>query len=87
MASLPVGVTPLVRVCANAIDEATRALDNGALGIVMPHVDTATEARRIAEAFRYPPIGSAKLGRSACRSMVFSRLRWRRRRRRSMTIY
>jgi 2-keto-3-deoxy-L-rhamnonate aldolase RhmA len=30
IASLPTGVTPLVRVCANAIDEATRALDNGA---------------------------------------------------------
>jgi 2-keto-3-deoxy-L-rhamnonate aldolase RhmA len=51
-----------VRVCANAIDEATRALDNGALGIVMPHVDTAKEARRIAEAFRYPPQGRRSWG-------------------------
>jgi 2-keto-3-deoxy-L-rhamnonate aldolase RhmA len=59
---LPTGVTPLVRVCANAIDEATRALDNGALGIVMPHVDTAKEARRIAEAFRYPPQGRRSWG-------------------------
>jgi 2-keto-3-deoxy-L-rhamnonate aldolase RhmA len=62
IASLPTGVTPLVRVCANAIDEATRALDNGALGIVMPHVDTAKEARRIAEAFRYPPQGKRSWG-------------------------
>src|ERR1700753_3079841 len=38
IASLPTGVTPLVRVCANAIHDATRALDNGALGIIMPHV-------------------------------------------------
>jgi 2-keto-3-deoxy-L-rhamnonate aldolase RhmA len=62
IASLPTGVTPLVRVCANAIDEATRALDNGALGIIMPHVDTAKEARRIAEAFRYPPRGRRSWG-------------------------
>ena len=62
IASLPTGVTPMVRVCANAIDEATRALDNGALGIVMPHVDTAKEARRIAEAFRYPPRGRRSWG-------------------------
>ena len=62
IASLPTGVTPLVRVCASAIDEATRALDNGALGIVMPHVDTAKEARRIAEAFRYPPLGRRSWG-------------------------
>ena len=62
IASLPTGVTPLVRVCAGAIDEATRALDNGAQGIVMPHVDTAEEARRIAEAFRYPPQGRRSWG-------------------------
>jgi 2-keto-3-deoxy-L-rhamnonate aldolase RhmA len=62
IASLPTGVTPLVRVCANAIDEATRALDNGALGIIMPHVDTAKEARRIADAFRYPPRGKRSWG-------------------------
>lgn len=62
MAALPTGVTPIVRVCANAIDEATRALDNGAQGIVMPHVDTAKEARRIADAFRYPPAGHRSWG-------------------------
>lgn len=62
IAALPTGVTPLVRVCAGAIDEATRALDNGAQGIVMPHVDTADEARRIAEAFRYPPQGRRSWG-------------------------
>ena len=62
IASLPTGVTPLVRVCAGAIDEATRALDNGALGIVMPHVDTAKEAKRIAEAFHYPPRGRRSWG-------------------------
>lgn len=62
IASLPTGVTPIVRACANAIDEATRALDNGAQGIVMPHVDTAKEARRIAEAFHYPPQGHRSWG-------------------------
>ncbi len=62
IAALPTGVTPIVRVCAGAIDEATRALDNGALGIVVPHVDTAKEARRIAEAFHYPPQGKRSWG-------------------------
>lgn len=62
IASLPTGITPIVRVCANAIDEATRALDNGALGIVMPHVDTPEEARRIADAFHYPPQGQRSWG-------------------------
>jgi 2-keto-3-deoxy-L-rhamnonate aldolase RhmA len=55
-------VTPIVRVCAGALDEGTRALDNGALGIVVPHVDTAKEAKRIAEAFHYPPAGHRSWG-------------------------
>jgi 2-keto-3-deoxy-L-rhamnonate aldolase RhmA len=62
IAALPTGVTPIVRVCAGALDEATRALDNGALGIVVPHVDTATDARRIADAFHYPPMGHRSWG-------------------------
>lgn len=62
IAALPTGVTPIVRVCAGAIDEATRALDNGALGIVVPHVDTAAEAKRIADAFHYPPMGHRSWG-------------------------
>src|SRR5438477_5793165 len=38
LAALPTGVAPIVRICAGALDEGTRALDNGALGIVVPHV-------------------------------------------------
>lgn len=62
LAALPTGVTPIVRVCADAIDEATRALDNGAMGIVVPHVNTPAEARRIASAFRFPPLGHRSWG-------------------------
>jgi 2-keto-3-deoxy-L-rhamnonate aldolase RhmA len=62
IAALPTGVTPIVRVCAGALDEATRALDNGALGIVVPHVDTAADAQRIADAFHYPPMGHRSWG-------------------------
>lgn len=62
IAALPTGVTPIVRVCAGALDEATRALDNGAMGIVVPHVDTANQAQRIAEAFHYPPTGRRSWG-------------------------
>jgi 2-keto-3-deoxy-L-rhamnonate aldolase RhmA len=62
IAALPTGVTPIVRVCAGALDEATRALDNGALGVVVPHVDTAADAKRIAGAFHYPPMGHRSWG-------------------------
>ena len=62
IAALATGMTPIVRVCAGALDEATRLLDNGALGIVVPHVDTPEQAKRIADAFHYPPSGHRSWG-------------------------
>src|SRR5205814_5528831 len=57
VAALGVGIAPVVRVPAGQLWMATRVLDGGALGIVMPHVDTPEEARQVAEALRYPPQG------------------------------
>src|SRR5262245_16324915 len=62
IAALPTGVTPIVRICAGALDEGTRCLDNGALGVIVPHVDTVEQAKAIAQAFRYPPIGHRSWG-------------------------
>lgn len=52
-----VGIAPIVRVPYGQFDMATRALDGGAMGIVVPHVDTAEEARVVADRLRYPPVG------------------------------
>ena len=57
MASLGAGITPLVRVPGHEHYHASRLLDNGAQGVVAPHVDTVEEAQRIARACRYPPLG------------------------------
>ena len=62
IAALSTGVIPIVRVCKGALDEGTRALDNGALGLVIPHVDTAEEARALVDAFRFPPMGHRSAG-------------------------
>jgi 2-keto-3-deoxy-L-rhamnonate aldolase RhmA len=62
IAALGQGVTPIIRVCKDALHEGTRALDNGAMGVVIPHIDTAAEARRVAEAFRFPPEGQRSWG-------------------------
>jgi 2-keto-3-deoxy-L-rhamnonate aldolase RhmA len=61
-ASLAVGVTPLVRVAGLEHWHASRMLDNGAHGIVFPHIDTAEEARRAADACRFPPVGKRSMG-------------------------
>jgi 2-keto-3-deoxy-L-rhamnonate aldolase RhmA len=61
IAALGTGVTPLVRCCKDALYEATRVLDNGALGVVIPHVDTPEEARAIVSAYLYPPRGNRSI--------------------------
>jgi 4-hydroxy-2-oxoheptanedioate aldolase len=57
VAALGAGIAPIARVPAGEFWLATRVLDGGGLGIVMPHVDTAEEAREIARRLRYPPQG------------------------------
>lgn len=48
---------PIVRVPNGQYDMATRVLDGGAMGIVIPHVDTGEEAATVADRLRYPPQG------------------------------
>ncbi len=54
---LDAGIAPIARVPKGEYSLATRLLDNGALGIIVPHVDTAAEAREVADRLRYPPCG------------------------------
>jgi len=57
VAALGAGIAPVARVPARQLWMATRILDGGGLGIVVPHVDTPEEAKTIAAALRYPPLG------------------------------
>jgi 2-keto-3-deoxy-L-rhamnonate aldolase RhmA len=61
-AALDAGIAPIARVPNGEYAIATRALDNGVLGIVMPHVDTAAEAREVVDKLKYPPIGHRSMG-------------------------
>ena len=61
-AALPVGITPIARVAGFEHWHASRILDNGAQGITFPHVDTASDAKRVADACRYPPVGKRSMG-------------------------
>ena len=51
------GITPLVRVPAPDHQYLTRALDIGAMGVIVPHVETRAEAEQIVDACRFPPRG------------------------------
>lgn len=57
VAALATGIAPLVRVPQGDLNLGTRCLDAGALGIVMPHVDTVEQAQAMVNAFRFAPQG------------------------------
>ena len=54
------GVAPLVRVPGTEYDLIARALDCGALGVMVPLVDTAEQAQFIVSCTRYPPAGGRR---------------------------
>jgi 2-keto-3-deoxy-L-rhamnonate aldolase RhmA len=61
-AALDAGIAPIARVPNGEYSIATRALDNGVLGIVVPHVDTEEEAREVVNRLKYPPVGHRSMG-------------------------
>jgi 2-keto-3-deoxy-L-rhamnonate aldolase RhmA len=50
-------MTPMVRVPATEYHFMARALDVGALGLMVPMVETVEQARKIVESTKYPPTG------------------------------
>jgi 2-keto-3-deoxy-L-rhamnonate aldolase RhmA len=62
VAALDANIAPIARVPNGEYAIATRALDNGVLGIVVPHVDTAAEAGEIVDRLKYPPLGHRSMG-------------------------
>lgn len=58
------GCVPLARVPANEHSYIKRVLDAGAMGIVVPMVDTVDQARAAIAAAKYPPTGDRSVGGS-----------------------
>ena len=50
-------IAPIVRVPTGQWDMASRALDGGALGIVMPHMDTVEDTQEAVHHLCFPPVG------------------------------
>src|SRR5690554_5721271 len=62
MTALGVGLVTIVRLGREAIYDGSRALDNGATGIIMPRVHNSTDAARLVEICKYAPIGNRSWG-------------------------
>ncbi|MGI9388021.1 MAG: HpcH/HpaI aldolase family protein [Methyloligellaceae bacterium] len=61
-AAAAVPIPALVRVSANDGGAIGRALDAGAQGVIVPMINTPEDARRLASAVKYPPLGARSWG-------------------------
>lgn len=62
MATAAGSATPMARVARNDYTLIGRLLDEGALGIIVPMVHTAEDAKAAADACRFPPRGTRSWG-------------------------
>ncbi|MCB1740890.1 MAG: aldolase [Gammaproteobacteria bacterium] len=54
---LAAGVSVFVRLPGHSATAAAQALDGGAWGVIVPHLQTPEQARAMADACLYPPLG------------------------------
>jgi 4-hydroxy-2-oxoheptanedioate aldolase len=61
MAAEASGVTPIVRPRSNSASDILQAMDRGAQGVQIPHINTAEEARAAVAAVKFHPQGERSL--------------------------
>ncbi len=62
LAAYAVGITPIVRIHENNAAMIMRALDLGAMGILVPHCRNGEDAQQIVNGAFYPPQGNRGVG-------------------------
>ncbi|MFQ5542174.1 MAG: HpcH/HpaI aldolase/citrate lyase family protein [Candidatus Binatia bacterium] len=61
MAAELTGITPIARPWTNSPEAILRVMDRGVMGVQVPHVNTAADARRVVGAVKYHPLGDRGL--------------------------
>ncbi len=61
MAAELAGLTPIARPWTNSPEAILRLMDRGVMGVQVPHVNTAADARRAVESVKFHPLGSRGL--------------------------
>jgi 2-keto-3-deoxy-L-rhamnonate aldolase RhmA len=62
LAAEAVGITPIARPRSNRPEEILQLMDRGVMGVQVPHVKTAQNARDAVHAVKYHPMGTRGLG-------------------------
>ena len=61
LAAEAAGITPIARPPVNSFEAIGQLMDRGVMGVQVPHVNTAEDARRAVEAVKYHPLGERGL--------------------------
>jgi 4-hydroxy-2-oxoheptanedioate aldolase len=61
MAAELTGLTPIARPWTNSPEAILRVMDRGAMGVQVPHVNTANDAKQAVEAVKFHPVGTRGL--------------------------
>lgn len=61
LAAEATGITPIARPWTNSAEAILRVMDRGAMGVQVPHVNTAGDAKRAVESVKYYPQGNRGL--------------------------
>jgi len=61
MAAEASGITPLARPASRSPEHILQVLDRGVMGVQVPHVNTAAQAREVVEAVKFHPAGRRSL--------------------------
>ncbi len=56
------GITPLLRVTQNRPELISRALDHGAMGVIVPRIQNLEDAREALDVMKFPPEGHRGFG-------------------------
>ena len=72
VAALGMGITPIARVSSRDAHDATRILDCGAQGVIIPHVSTVAEARQWSTAVAIRRMATVRLRAQGRRSVTRS---------------
>jgi 2-keto-3-deoxy-L-rhamnonate aldolase RhmA len=67
------GIVPLLRVTQNRPELISRALDNGAMGVIVPRVNSAEAAREALDVMKFPPLGHRGFGLRTINTDVMER--------------
>ncbi|MHA1792076.1 MAG: HpcH/HpaI aldolase family protein [Promethearchaeota archaeon] len=62
LAAKDTGIAVITRVSRNSQESISRVMDMGVDGVMVPHVDTLTDAKAIIKSVKYPPVGERSYG-------------------------